>query len=172
MEAIFGTIVGFVAFGIIWFFLLRTKNNEVPTDELKIKDEELKNAQIDLATRDAELKAAVDARKDLDEQLNDKKVEVSNLYKKVDGIVEGVGEYKSISEKAINKHDLFGTRIKNWFEMLTTNVTYQGKFNQQIFRLRIALFLYLPMDIAGNTRPFHWSELLQLVSKQLRISFC
>ena len=132
MEAIFGTIVGFVAFGIIWFFLLRAKNNEVPTDELKIKEEELKNAQIDLATRDAELKAAVDARKDLDKQLNDKKVEVSNLYKKVDGIVEGVGEYKSISEKAINKHDLFGTRIKNWFEMLTTNVTYQGKFNQQI----------------------------------------
>ena len=132
MEAIFGTIVGFVAFGIIWFFLLRTKNNEVPTDELKIKDEELKNAQIDLATRDAELKAAVDARKDLDKQLNDKKEEVSNLYKKVDSIVEGVGEYKSISEKAINKHDLFGTRLKNWFEMLTTNVTYQGKFNQQI----------------------------------------
>ena len=132
MEAIFGTIVGFVAFGIIWFFLLRAKNNEVPTDELKIKDEELKNAQIDLATRDAELKAAVDARKDLDKQLNDKKVEVSNLYNKVDGIVEGVGEYKSISEKAINKHDIFGTRIKNWFEMLTTNVTYQGKFNQQI----------------------------------------
>ena len=132
MEAIFGTIVGFVTFGIIWFFLLRPKNNEAPTDELKIKEEELKNAQIDLATRDAELKAAVDARKDLDKQLNDKKVEVDNLYKKVDSIVEGVGEYKSISEKAINKHDLFGTRIKNWFEMLTTNVTYQGKFNQQI----------------------------------------
>ena len=132
MEAIFGTIVGFVAFGIIWFFLLRTKKIEVPTDELKIKEEELKNAQIDLATRDAELKAAVDARKDLDKQLNDKKKEVSDLYKKVDGIVEGVGEYKSISEKAINKHDVFGTRIKNWFEMLTTNVTYQGKFNQQI----------------------------------------
>ena len=132
MEAIFGTIVGFVAFGIIWFFLLRTKKIEVPTDELKIKEEELKNAQIDLATRDAELKAAVDARKDLDKQLNDKKKEVSDLYKKVDGIVDGVGEYKSISEKAINKHDVFGTRIKNWFEMLTTNVTYQGKFNQQI----------------------------------------
>tara|TARA_S200000501_G_scaffold329177_1_gene329588 strand:- start:5100 stop:6308 length:1209 start_codon:yes stop_codon:yes gene_type:complete len=132
MEAIFGTIVGFIAFGIIWFFLLRTKKIEVPTDELKIKEEELKNAQIDLATRDAELKAAVDARKDLDKQLNDKKKEVSDLYKKVDGIVEGVGEYKSISEKAINKHDVFGTRIKNWFEMLTTNVTYQGKFNQQI----------------------------------------
>ena len=132
MEAIFGTIVGFVAFGIIWFFLLKPKNNQASNDELKIKEDELKSAQIDLATRDAELKAAVDARKDLDKQLNDKKVEVSNLYKKVDGIVNGVGEYKSISEKAINKHDLFGTRIKNWFEMLTTNVTYQGKFNQQI----------------------------------------
>ena len=78
---------------IIWFFLLKTKNKEVPTDELKIKDEELKNAQIDLATRDAELKAAVDARKDLDKQLNDKKVEVSNLYKKVDGIVEAPGAF-------------------------------------------------------------------------------
>ena len=28
MEAIFGTIVGFVAFGIIWFFLLKPKNNQ------------------------------------------------------------------------------------------------------------------------------------------------
>ena len=79
MEAIFGTIVGFVAFGIIWFFLLKPKNNQASNDELKIKEDELKSAQIDLATRDAELKAAVDARKDLDKQLNDRKVEVSNL---------------------------------------------------------------------------------------------
>ena len=132
MEAILGTIVGFVAFGVIWFFLLKPKNNQAPTDELKIKEEELKKSQIDLATREAEVKAAEDAKKDLTKQLDDKKVEVANLYKKVDGIVDGVGEYKSISEKAINKHDVFGTRIKNWFEMLTTNVTYQGKFNQQI----------------------------------------
>ena len=132
MEAIFGTIVGFVAFGIIWFFLLKPKNNQASNDELKIKDEELKNAQIDLATRDAELKAAEDAKKELNQQLDDKKREVTNLYKKVDGIVEGVGEYKSISEKALNKHDVFGTKVKNWFEKLTTNVTYQGKFNQQI----------------------------------------
>ena len=48
MEAIFGTIVGFVAFGIIWFFLLKPKNNQASNDELKIKDEELKHAQIDL----------------------------------------------------------------------------------------------------------------------------
>ena len=37
MEAIFGTIVGFVAFGIIWFFLLKPKNNQASNDELKIK---------------------------------------------------------------------------------------------------------------------------------------
>ncbi len=132
MEAIFGTIVGFVAFGIIWFFLLKPKNNQASNDELKIKDEELKNAQIHLATRDAELKAAEDVKKELNQQLDDKKKEVTNLYKKVDGIVEGVGEYKSISEKALIKHDVFGTKVKNWFEKLTTNVTYQGKFNQQI----------------------------------------
>ncbi len=132
MEAIFGTIVGFVAFGAIWFFLLRPKKDQISNDELKIKENELKNAQIDLATRDAELKAAIDARRDLDKQLNDKKKEVTDLYKKVDGIVDGVGEYKSISDKALSKHDVFGTRVKNWFEKLTTNVTYQGKFNQQI----------------------------------------
>ena len=132
MEAIFGTIVGFVAFGAIWFFLLRPKKDQISNDELKIKEDELKNAQIDLATRDAELKAAIDARRDLDKQLNDKKKEVTDLYKKVDGIVDGVGEYKSISDKALSKHDVFGTRVKNWFEKLTTNVTYQGKFNQQI----------------------------------------
>jgi len=132
MEAILGVIVGFVAFGVVWFFLLKPKNNHTSIDEMKLKEEELKKSQINLATREAEIKAAEDAKKDLTKQLDDKKVEVTNLYKKVDGIVEGVGEYKSISEKAINKHDVFGTRIKNWFEMLTTNVTYQGKFNQQI----------------------------------------
>ena len=29
MEAILGVIVGFVAFGIIWFFLLKPKNNQI-----------------------------------------------------------------------------------------------------------------------------------------------
>ena len=132
MEAILGVIVGFVAFGIVWFFLLRPKNNQASIDELKLKEEELKKSQIDLATREAEIKAAEDAKKDLTKQLDDKKVEVSNLYKKVDGIVEGVGEYKSISEKAINKHDEAIARHTNWWEKLTTNITYQGKFNQEI----------------------------------------
>ena len=132
MEAILGVIVGFVAFGIVWFFLLKPKNNQASIDELKLKEEELKKSQIDLATREAEIKAAEDAKKDLIKQLDDKKVEVTNLYKKVDGIVEGVGEYKSISEKAINKHDEAIARHTNWWEKLTTNITYQGKFNQEI----------------------------------------
>ena len=132
MEAILGVIVGFIAFGVIWFFLLKPKNNQASTDELKLKEEELKKSQIDLATREAEVKAAEDAKKDLTKQLDDKKVEVSNLYKKVDGIVQGVGEYKSISEKALNKHDQAVARHTNWWEKLTTNITYQGKFNQEI----------------------------------------
>ena len=132
MEAILGVIVGFVAFGVIWFFLLRQKNNQIPTDELKLKEEELKRSEIDLATRVAEIKAAEDAKKDLAKQLDDKKLEVTNLYNKVDDIVKGVGEYKSISEKAINKHDQAIARHTNWWEKLTTNITYQGKFNQEI----------------------------------------
>ena len=132
METILGVIVGFVAFGIVWFFLLKPKDNQASIDELKLKEEELKKSQIDLATREAEIKAAEDAKKDLTKQLDDKKVEVTNLYKKVDGIVEGVGEYKSISEKAINKHDEAIARHTNWWEKLTTNITYQGKFNQEI----------------------------------------
>ena len=132
MESILGVIVGFVAFGIVWFFLLKPKNNQASIEELKLKEEELKKSQIDLATREAEIKAAEDAKKDLTKQLDDKKVEVANLYKKVDGIVEGVGEYKSISEKAINKHDEAIARHTNWWEKLTTNITYQGKFNQEI----------------------------------------
>ena len=132
MEAILGVIVGFVAFGIVWFFLLKPKNNQASIDELKLKEEELKKSQIDLATREAEIKAAENAKKDLTKQLDDKKLEVTNLYKKVDGIVEGVGEYKSISEKAINKHDEAIARHTNWWEKLTTNITYQGKFNQEI----------------------------------------
>ncbi len=132
MEAILGVIVGFVAFGIVWFFLLKPKNNQASIDELKLKEEALKKSQIDLATREAEIKAAEDAKKDLTKQLDDKKIEVTNLYKKVDGIVEGVGEYRSISEKAINKHDEAIARHTNWWEKLTTNITYQGKFNQEI----------------------------------------
>ena len=132
MEAILGTIVGFLAFGIIWFFLLRPKNDQTSSAELKIKEEELKKSQIDLATREAEIKAAVEAKQNLTSQLEEKKDEVKDLYEKVDEITKGVTEYKSISEKAINKHDEAIARHTNWWEKLTTNITYQGKFNQEI----------------------------------------
>ena len=105
MEAILGTIVGFIAFGIIWFFLLRPKNDQTSSAELKIKEEEPKKSQIDLATREAEIKAPVEAKQNLTSQLEEKKDEVKDLYEKVDEITKGVAEYKSISEKAINKHD-------------------------------------------------------------------
>ena len=132
MEAILGTIVGFIAFGIIWFFLLRPKNDQTSSAELKIEEEELKKSQIDLATREAEIKAAVEAKQNLTSQLEEKKDEVKDLYEKVDEITKGVTEYKSISEKAINKHDEAIARHTNWWEKLTTNITYQGKFNQEI----------------------------------------
>ena len=132
MEAILGTIVGFIAFGIIWFFLLRPKNDQTSSAELKIKEEELKKSQIDLATREAEIKAAVEAKQNLTSQLEEKKDEVKDLYEKVDEITKGVTEYKSISEKAISKHDEAIARHTNWWEKLTTNITYQGKFNQEI----------------------------------------
>ena len=132
MEAILGVIVGFVAFGIVWFFLLKPKKDELPTDELKIKEEELKKSQIDLARREEEIKAAVEAKQNLTNQLEEKKGEVKDLYEKVDEITKGVTEYKSILEKAINKHDEAIARHTNWWEKLTTNITYQGKFNQEI----------------------------------------
>ena len=69
MESIIGVIVGFVAFGIVWFYLLKPKNNQASIEELKLKEEELKKSQIDLATREAEIKAAEDAKKDLSKQL-------------------------------------------------------------------------------------------------------
>ena len=132
MEAILGTIVGFVAFGLIWFFLLKPKNSQISTEELRNKEEELKKSQIDLARREEEIKVAVEAKQNLTNQLEEKKGEVKDLYEKVDEITKGVTEYKSISEKAINKHDEAIARHTNWWEKLTTNITYQGKFNQEI----------------------------------------
>ena len=132
MEAILGVILGFITFGLIWFFLLKPKNNQT-------QNEELQRTQLELATKDAEVKAAQEAKQDLTNQLNEKKEEVKGLYEKVDKITKGVNEYKSISEeykliseKAINKHDQAVARHTNWWEKLTTNITYQGKFNQEI----------------------------------------
>ena len=119
-NLIIGFVVGLVIFCLFWQFVLKNKK-----DENKVDDTELK---IDLATKEAELKAAEDAKQDLLGQLNEKKSEVKELYKVADGITE----YKSQTEKAINKHDEAITRHKNWWDKLTTNITYQGKFNQEI----------------------------------------
>ena len=123
-NLIIGFVVGLVIFGLLWQFVLKNKKDENIVDDTELK--------IDLAKKETELKAAEDAKQDLTRQLEEKKTEVKGLYTKVDKITEGVNEYKSISEKAINKHDEAIARHANWWDSLTTNITYQGKFNQQI----------------------------------------
>ena len=123
-NLIIGFVVGLVIFGLLWQFVLKNKKDENIVDDTELK--------IDLAKKETELKAAEDAKQDLIRQLEEKKTEVKGLYTKVDKITEGVNEYKSISEKAINKHDEAIARHANWWDSLTTNITYQGKFNQQI----------------------------------------
>ena len=105
-NLIIGFLTGLVIFGLLWQFVLKNKK-----DEDKVDDTELK---IDLAKKETELKAAEDAKQDLTRQLEEKKTEVKGLYTKVDKITEGVNEYKSISEKAINKHDEAIARHANW----------------------------------------------------------
>ena len=123
-NLIIGFLAGLVIFGLLWQFVLKNKKDENIVDDTELK--------IDLAKKETELKAAEDAKQDLTRQLEEKKTEVKGLYTKVDKITEGVNEYKSISEKAINKHDEAIARHANWWDSLTTNITYQGKFNQQI----------------------------------------
>ena len=123
-NLIIGFLASLVIFGLLWQFVLKNKKDENIVDDTELK--------IDLAKKETELKAAEDAKQDLIRQLEEKKTEVKGLYTKVDKITEGVNEYKSISEKAINKHDEAIARHANWWDSLTTNITYQGKFNQQI----------------------------------------
>ena len=54
----------------------------------------------------------------MQEQLEEKKVEVTELYK----VVDGINEYKTQTQKAINKHDEAVARHTNWWEKLTTNI--------------------------------------------------
>ena len=119
-NLIIGLLAGLIIFGLFWQFILKNKRDENIVDDTELK--------IDLAKRETELKASEDARQDLKEQLGKKEQEVKDLYK----VADAIGEYKSQTEKAINKHDEAITRHKNWWEKLTTNITYQGKFNQEI----------------------------------------
>ena len=128
IEALVYTAFGFLAFGFVRFFFLKPKKDQSQVDELKTKEENLKTAEINLAKREAELKAAEKAEKELKDQITEKKALVDKLYKAIDD----VGDYKEQTKAAINKHDEAITRHKNWWEKLTTNVQYQGKFNQEI----------------------------------------
>ena len=119
-NLIIGFLVGLVIFSLFWQFVLKNKQDENKTDDTELK--------IDLAKRETELKAAEDAKEDLKEQLGKKEQEVKDLYK----VADAIGEYKSQTEKAINKHDEAISRHSNWWDKLTTNITYQGKFNQEI----------------------------------------
>jgi len=75
-NLIIGFLAGLVIFGLLWQFVLKNKK-----DEDKVDDTELK---IDLAKKETELKAAEDAKQDLINQLNEKKADIKELYKKVD----------------------------------------------------------------------------------------
>ena len=119
-NLIIGFLAGLVIFALFWHFVLKNKQDENKTDDTELK--------IDLAKRETELKAAEDAKEDLKEQLGKKEQEVKDLYK----VADAIGEYKSQTEKAINKHDEAISRHSNWWDKLTTNITYQGKFNQEI----------------------------------------
>ena len=119
-NLIIGFLGGVVVFGIFWQFFLKNKQ-----DENKIDDTEIK---IDLARKEEELKAAEKAKDSLQEQLTKKENEVTKLYK----VADGINEYKTQTQQAINKHDEAVARHTNWWEKLTTNITYQGKFNQEI----------------------------------------
>ena len=119
-NLIIGFLVGLVIFGLLWQFVLKIKGVENKVDDTELK--------INLATKEAELKAAEDAKQNLITQLEEKKTEVKELYK----VADAVGEYKTQTQQAITKHDEAITRHKNWWDKLTTNITYQGKFNQEI----------------------------------------
>ena len=61
-NLIIGFLTGLVIFGLFWQFILKNK-----TDQNKVDDTELK---IDLGKKEAELKAAEDAKQDLIKQLD------------------------------------------------------------------------------------------------------
>ena len=109
-----GFLAGIIICGAYYQFFLKNKQDENKSDDTEIK--------IELARKEEELKGVVKAKDDLQEQLDEKKAEVTELYK----VVDGINEYKTQTQKAINKHDEAVARHTNWWEKLTTNITYQG----------------------------------------------
>ena len=119
LESLLYIVFGFVSFGIFWFIFLKPKNKD---------NQDNSQDKINLATKEAEVIAGEKANQELKNQLKEKTETINKLYKSLDD----VGEYKKLTEVAINKHDTTIIRQTAWWEKLTSNIQYQGKFNQQI----------------------------------------
>jgi len=122
IEIGIGIIIGLAVALIIWKLMPKNETKD------EIQSDQLKNAEINLARREAELIAANEAKANLEKQIKEKKEQIDKLYETVDN----VGAYKEQTEKAISKHDEAINRHTTWWDKLTSNVQYQGKFNQEI----------------------------------------
>jgi DNA recombination protein RmuC len=122
IEIGIGIIIGLAVALIIWKLMPKNETKD------EVQSDQLKNAEINLARREAELIAANEAKTNLEKQIKEKKEQIDKLYETVDN----VGAYKEQTEKAINKHDEAINRHTTWWDKLTSNVQYQGKFNQEI----------------------------------------
>lgn len=117
LESLLYIVFGFVSFGIFWFIFLKPKNKD---------NQDNSQDKINLATKEAEVIAGEEAKQELKNQLTKKEEQITKLYQSIENVIE----YKKIATEAINKHDAAMTKYTNWWEKLTTNIQYQGKFNQ------------------------------------------
>jgi len=120
IEPLIYIIFGFISFGLVWYFFLKSKG----------KDEDNSQSKIELATRDAELKAAEDSKMALKEQLEEIKTEKEKAY----GMIQDVNQYKELTQVSFQKYENVVTEYKNFHENLTGNIKYQGKFNEIILK--------------------------------------
>ena len=117
-EPIIYTFFGFISFGVVWYFFLKSSNEDIP------------QSKIELATRDAELKAAQDSKNDLKDQLEDIKLEKEKAY----SMMQDVSKYKELTQDSFQKYENVVMEYKNFHEKLTGNIKYQGKFNEIILK--------------------------------------
>ena len=118
IEALIYISFGFISFGIVWHFFLRSKKEDDSQSKLV------------LATRDAELKAAEDAKGVLSLQLQKIEDERDKAYR----MMQDVNAYKELTQNSFQKYENVVTEYKNFHEKLTGNIKYQGKFNEIILK--------------------------------------
>ena len=90
-EALIYISFGFISFGIVWYFFLSSK-----------KDDD-SQSKIVLATRDAELKAAEDAKGVLNIQLKKIEDERDKAY----GMMQDVNAYKELTQNSFSIFSCF-----------------------------------------------------------------